>query len=270
LWSIFIPAGAQAMDSLSGELWELGTAGLVEEAAGLRAFFDDSIKREGICARFETAWRSEAPFDDSKVRQLECDPLLIGERFFVAPSCVTEPTPAGRFRLSIDATRAFGSGRHESTQLCIEALEKHLTPGDVVLDIGCGSGILASAAMLLGAKTVFSCDIHADSVGAARALTGTPIFVGSADGIRSHSGDLILANISAKVLDRIAGDLRRVCKPAGKMILSGFIRENPPKRFEPREVREKGDWQCWVCRREDIEAAAEAGEPAAHAEQWWL
>jgi len=124
--------------------------------------------------------------------------------------------------------------------------------------------------MLLGAKTVVSCDIHADSTEAARTLTGSAIFIGSADGIRSHSGDLVLANISATVLDRIAGDLRRVIKGGGRMILSGFISENPPKKFNPREVREKGDWQCWVCEPEDIEAVAEAGEPAAHAEQWWL
>jgi len=107
------------MDSLSGELWELGTAGLVEEADGLRAFFDDSIAREAICARFETVWRSESPFDHSPVQQLECDPVLIGQRFFVAPSWVTEPAPPNRFRLTIDSTSAFGSGRHESTQLCI-------------------------------------------------------------------------------------------------------------------------------------------------------
>ena len=258
------------MDTLSGELWGLGTAGLVEEADGLRAFFDDSTEREAICARFETEWRNETPFDHSRVQRLECDPVLIGQRFFVAPSWVTQPTPPNRFRLAIDATSAFGSGRHESTQLCVEALEKHLKPGDVVLDIGCGSGILAAAATLLGAKTVVSCDIHPDSVGAARALIESAIFVGSADGMRSHSGDLVLANISARVLDRIARDLRRVGKPAGKTILSGFVRENPPKRFKPREVWEKGDWQCWVCGAEDIEAAAEAGEPAAHAEQWWL
>jgi ribosomal protein L11 methylase PrmA len=270
LWSIFIPADARTIDLLSGELWELGTAGLVEEADGLRAFFDDSIEREVIGARFGTAWRSESPFDQSHVHPLECDPVLIGQRFFVAPSWVTEQAPPNRFRLSIDATSAFGSGRHESTQLCLEALEKYLKPGDVVLDIGCGSGILAAAAMLLGAKTVISCDIHIDSVSAARALTGPSIFVGSADGMRSHSGDLVLANISAKVLDRIAGDLRRVVQPTGRVILSGFIRENPPKRFQPRELWEKGDWQCWVCGPEDIEAAAEESEPAAHAEQWWL
>jgi ribosomal protein L11 methylase PrmA len=216
------------------------------------------------------ATRPEAPFDPSQMPPFECDPILIGERFYVAPSWITAPAPNGRFRLTIDTTSAFGSGRHESTQMCMEAMEKHLKPGNWVADIGCGSGILTAAATLLGAAAVVSCDIHHDSAKAAGSLIQTPVFVGSADGLRSQLAHLVLANLSVKVLDVVAKDLQRIAKPDGLILLSGFLNENPPRKFRPWEVWEKGDWQCWVCRPEDIDATAEPGEPAAHTQQWWL
>jgi len=273
VWSILIPASQSATDSLSADLWEMGTAGLMEEPIGLRAFFDDSVEREAICTRFELDTkntRSEPPFDPSQLKPLEGDSILIGQRFWVAPSWVSGTSLGDRFRLTIDGTSAFGSGRHESTQMCIEVLEKHLKPGDVVLDIGCGSGILGAAATLLGASAVFSCDIHADSVRTARSFIGTSIFVGSADGIKTNLGDFVLANISAKVLDVLAGDLQRITKLSGLIVLGGFIHESPPKRFRPNQVFKKGDWQCWICRPEDVDCVDGNCEPIAHLQEWWL
>ncbi len=149
MWSVFIPTDRASTDALSADLWELDTAGWVEEAYGLRAFFEDAADQNAICAKLGLSVaevRHEAAFDVNQVKVLACEPILIGERFFVSPSWVTEPTPAGRFRLTIDATNAFGSGRHESTQMCIEVLEKHLKAGHCVADVGCGSGILTAAA----------------------------------------------------------------------------------------------------------------------------
>jgi ribosomal protein L11 methyltransferase len=183
---------------------------------------------------------------------------------------VREPAPAGRFRLTIDAGSAFGSGRHESTQLCMEALERHLKPGSIVADIGCGSGILSAAAGLLGAGAVLSCDIHADSVRTATTLVENPLFVGSADAIRTAIADLVLANISAKIVDVLAADLRRIAKPTGLIVLAGFLSENPPQRFRPRDILKKGDWECWITKPEDVEAVPAQKEPASHADQWWL
>jgi ribosomal protein L11 methyltransferase len=251
----------------------MGTAGIVEEECGLRAFFDDAVDPAPLCARFElaqTTVRHELPFDPASLPPPEYDPILIGERFYIAPSWLHAPTQPGRFRLTIDATSAFGSGRHESTQLCIEALEKHLQPGDVVVDIGCGSGILSAAAHLLGAGAIFSCDIHADSVRTAKTLLETPLFVGSADAIRSGVADFVLANISAKIVDSLAADLRRIAKPSGVIVLAGFLSENPPARFRAAEALKKGDWECWVSKPADIEVIEVDREPATHSEQWWL
>ena len=273
VWSIFIPGTSVTTDSLSAELWELGTAGIVEEESGLRGFFDESVDRASLCARFELAEgsaRHEPPFDPSSLAPFECDPILIGKRFYIAPSWVREPAPGGRFRLAMDASSAFGSGRHESTQLCIEALEKHLKPGSIIADIGCGSGILSAAARLLGAAAVLSCDIHADSVRTARTLLENALFVGSADAIRTGIADLVLANISAKIVDVLAVDLRRIAKSTGLIVLAGFLSENPPKRFRPREILRKGDWECWITKPEDVEVVQAQKDPAGHAEQWWL
>jgi ribosomal protein L11 methylase PrmA len=272
MWSLFIPASANDVESLSTRLWEMGTVGIVEETEGLRAFFEDDVERAAVCAQFElpeTKARQEEALTTLEAAPLACDPILIGKRFFVAPSGVKESAPAGRFRLTIDATSAFGSGRHESTQMCIEALERYLQRSQVVLDVGCGSGILAAAAQLLGAGAVFSCDIHEESVQTAKALIETPLFVGSADGVRSHAADIVVANISAKILDVIARDLQRTTRPSGLIVLGGFIQEKPPKCFRPREILTKGDWQCWLCGPQDVSPADISGESVAHCRQWW-
>jgi ribosomal protein L11 methylase PrmA len=104
----------------------------------------------------------------------------------------------------------------------------------------------------------------------AKTLIDTPVFVGSADCIKSHVADLVLANISVRILDLVAEDLQRIAKPGGILVLSGFLTENSPKLFRPRKVFKKGEWQCWICRPEDIAPGKSNGEIATHEQQWWL
>ncbi len=269
MWSIFIPANAARMEALSTELWEMGTSGIVEEPNGLRAYFDESIKRDQFSGR-QADIRDEIPFDVSQMPPVECDPILIGERFYVAPSWSTHNLPAGRIGLTIDTTSAFGSGRHESTQLCVEMLEKHLKPGTIVADIGCGSGILSAAAQALGAASIIACDIHQSSVKTAQTFINMPLFVGSADGLRDQFADFVLANLTVKVLDIVAHDLQRITKPSGLIVIAGFLHEDCPKRFKPLEKLTNGDWECWLVRPQDIHAPANSSDPAAHSQQWWL
>jgi ribosomal protein L11 methyltransferase len=174
-------------------------------------------------------------------------------------------------RLEIEDTTAFGTGRHESTQLCLEALENCLVSGNVVVDVGCGSGILSSAARFLGARQVVSCDIHDDAIAATRKHIDSGVFGGSVDALADGSADLVLANISASVLDSLACDLKRITKPGGTLIISGFIRENPPPFFVPAESRERGEWLCWICRPETITAAAIPQDRVLlHRRDWWV
>lgn len=114
---------------------------------------------------------------------------------------------------------AFGTGAHESTQLCLEALEQELAPGMTVLDVGTGSGILAQASALLGARQVIACDIDPVAVELARQPLS---FIGTADAVRAGSVDLVLANISPEAIVALAPEFMHVLRPRGIAIVSGF------------------------------------------------
>ena len=189
-------------------LWEAGTLGITEGDGFIDAFFEDA----------ETASRFGEPQAVEKQdwvakTQEGFPPLLVGERFFLAPPWRTEPTPPGRLRLVINPGAQCGTGYHRCTQLCLEAMERLIQPGDSVLDVGSGSGILSVAAKLLGAGRVVACDIDPD------ALRPVPFFVGSVDAVRSDSFDVVVANISEDVIGPMRADFERV---APKRILSGF------------------------------------------------
>src|SRR5258706_11242612 len=140
---------------------------------------------------------------------------------------------------------AFGTGVHETTRLCMEALEDYVRPGMTVLDVGTGSGILARAADLLGAGKVFACDI--DPVAIEIAAMG---FVGSANAVADDAADIVVANISPEALLALAPDLMRVRRPGGVLLASGIeVHEVELVRAvlpASREVRRMGNWALIV------------------------
>jgi ribosomal protein L11 methyltransferase len=147
---------------------------------------------------------------------------------------------------------AFGTGAHATTQLCLEALERHVAPGIRVLDVGTGSGILAEAAMALGAGAVFACDTDADAVAIAREKARN-LFAGSADAVRSGSIDLLVANIAPGPIRDLAGELLRCLKPGGVALLSGFEEADTDiirhAVGEPASWHRKGAWMLAVIER---------------------
>ena len=193
---------------LTLRLWEAGTLGITEGDGFIDAFFEDA----------ETASKFGVPeavinVDWVARTQEGFPPLLVGEKFFLAPPWRTEPTPPGRLRLVINPGGQCGTGYHRCTQLCLEAMERIIRSGDSVLDVGSGSGILSIAAKLLGAGRVVACDIDPE------ALRPVPFFVGSVDAVRSNTFDLVVANINEDVVGSMRADFERV---APKRILSGF------------------------------------------------
>ena len=275
MWSVTFRDQHADKDCLIAELWAAGTVGIIEEDAGLRAFFEDDVDPAAVLALVDDG-ESEVRQETTEVKQSFVregwDPILVGERFYLVPPWVKGPGPSSRMRLEVDAATAFGTGRHETTQLCIESMERILRPEDLVLDVGCGSGILSAVASMLGARKIFSCDIHEDAIANALQHVNTPIFRGSADAVSSATMDLVLANISATVLDTLAFDLRRVVKPDGHLILSGFVNERVPKFYRPKETYTRGDWLCWICEPADVTASPQAADSRGlvHRAEWWL
>jgi ribosomal protein L11 methyltransferase len=253
MFSLEIECGPDDRDFLIAELWDLHSAGIVElDARRVRAFFEDGAGREPLLRMYPGAkLRVEEQRDwVASAREL-LQPMEVGARFYLAPAWRDDPTPPLRLRITVNPGMAFGTGVHETTQLCMEALEDYLKPGMRALDVGSGSGILARAAHLLGAGRVYACDIDNVAVEIAGMAGDLPHrFVGSVDAVASGLADVVAANISPEVLIQLAPDLLRVRRAGGVLLASGLERneiEAVKSAFPaPREVRTKRDWALLV------------------------
>lgn len=152
--------------------------------------------------------------------------------FWIAPEWDTTAAPIGRLRLIVDPGRAFGTGTHETTRLCLEALEEEAAvrkPGDRVLDVGTGSGILAVAAALLGWRDVVGVDIDPEALESAGVHARlneahTAFVLGDGGGpFRPRSFALVLANITAPLLRARRAEIGALAAPGGALVLSGLL-----------------------------------------------
>lgn len=190
-------------------------------------------------------------------------PINIGNSFVIKPSW-EDCTPDGRKVLEIDPESSFGTGRHETTRLCLELLEKTDCNDADVLDMGCGSGILGIGAYLLGAKSITAVDIDENAVlitrknaavngipdGILTAYTGNVLDDSTLEStVRSKKYGVVCANIVADVLVMMMPLFRDVMAQGGEIILSGIIAPRKQKvldalkdGFDVIEVREENDW----------------------------
>ena len=251
MFSLEIECPAETRDVWIAELWEQGSTGIVEiDDRRLRAFFEESADRAELSRRYPNArLRAEIDCDWVESARRLLQPMLVGSRFFLVPEWRDDPAPPGRFRIAVNPGLAFGTGVHETTQLCLEALEDYVRPGMTVLDVGAGSGILTRAAGLLGAAKLYACDIDPVAAGIARAHT-PGIFIGSANAVAAAAADLVVANISPEAILRLAPDLLRVRRPGGVLLVSGFELQEAAEILtvmpSRREVRQKGNWALAV------------------------
>ncbi|MGE8358216.1 MAG: 50S ribosomal protein L11 methyltransferase [Microvirgula sp.] len=176
------------------------------------------------------AWKEETveAQDWVRVTQAQFDPIRISDRLWITPTWHESPAPDA-INLALDPGLAFGTGSHPTTRLCLQWLDASITGGEHILDYGCGSGILAIAALKLGAADAVGIDIDKQAVTASNdnaAQNGVTATFGLPDALTAESQyDVLLANILANPL-RVLGDLLAShVRPGGRIVLSGILDE---------------------------------------------
>ena len=178
----------------------------------------------------ETARREVDGDDWIDIWKKHFRPLHIGERVVVCPEWIEYAPKEGEAVVRLDSNMAFGTGEHETTAMCLELLQQYLRPGDTVIDVGCGSGILGIAALLMGAGFAYMTDIDYVAVQSAAhnaALNGVDgrAKIALSDLLEDADvrGQVMTANITADILCRLAGSIPKNLCPGGALILSGII-----------------------------------------------
>jgi ribosomal protein L11 methyltransferase len=160
-----------------------------------------------------------------RLTQNQFSPIQVSLRLWIVPSWHSAPDPSA-INIMLDPGLAFGTGSHPTTHLCLDWLDRHLSPGNSVIDYGCGSGILAIAAARLGASRVAGVDIDPQAVAASRynaQRNGVEARFSGADDPRPEPADVVVANILSNPLKVLAPLLAELVLPGGHIVLSGIL-----------------------------------------------
>lgn len=248
---------------------EDGEARLAEVQSGLAAFRGRVDKDAGTLAVTTVSLREE---DWAENWKQYYQPFPVGDRLYVVPEWMRgEALPEGRTPLYLNPGLIFGTGSHGTTRLCLEGVERYVEPGDRVLDLGTGSGILAIAALLLGAREAVGCDIDPK---AARVAAENASYNGVEEAFRVYTGDvnrdqklkqalagqyqLVLANIIADVIIPLAAVAGDYLAPGGRFLTSGIIESRAAdvaaaltaNGFVIVETRTREGWVSYTARKE--------------------
>ncbi|MBN1560598.1 50S ribosomal protein L11 methyltransferase [candidate division KSB1 bacterium] len=244
---IRVQVHSEIADVVSNFLFENGAYGIAEQENDLLAYFDGSIKEEDLLRPLFTYLNSlrelvKTDFDIVVATEIvpqrdwseewkkTLHPVRITENMVVKPSWLDPPAPAPPVLIEIDPEMAFGSGGHSTTRMMLRLIEKNVHSAITLLDVGTGSGILAIAALMLGADTAFAFDIDAIAAQTARrnadknGVSGRfYAFAGTLDAVRDQHFDLILANINRTQILKMLKRLYELLAPGGLCLLSGIL-----------------------------------------------
>ena len=235
------------------------------------------LKSRGLSDEELGSWEyviSNKPNEDwSKKWKEKWDITRVTDKIVIVPDWLSYEDKEGEVVIRLEPGCAFGTGTHQTTQLCMKALEKYMKKGDKVADIGMGSGILSICAKKFGASSVYGCDIDEDVIDVAKENavkngeillsepnSGEGVFfeLNTADKIQEKF-DFVCANILHNVLAEIMGDLKNIMKKGALMSLSGILDEKKPvvleaiKRENLEIIKEihQDQWTSFVVRKVD-------------------
>lgn len=245
---------------------ELGTTPIWDETQ-IIGLFDANQNSEVLLENLRTFYHNASGQDlpNHKLEILEdkdwirawmedYHPMQFGERLWVCPSWQKPPQPDA-VNLMLDPGLAFGTGTHPTTDLCLQFLDKEVQGGELVVDYGCGSGILGIAALLLGSKEMVGVDIDPQALTATRDNAGRnnisddlyDVFL--PEKTPQVEGDIMVANILAGPLQSLAPDIARLTRSGGKLALSGLLAEQAEEVsqcysqwFDMQPAKQLGDW----------------------------
>ena len=233
-----------------------------ENPAEVLPLFKERLEASGI--PYELATNGVEQEDWQNAWKKYYHAMDIGKRLAIVPGW--EQYDTDRTAITMDPGMAFGTGTHETTALCLEVLDERVRGGERVLDIGTGSGILAIAALKLGAAAAEGVDIDPMCVrtaGENAARNGVEdrrtVLVGDLSDKASGVYDLITANIVAAAILSLAPHVPALLAPGAVFIASGIIDTRKEEvlaglraaGLEPFDVREKRGWVCIVCRKQE-------------------
>ena len=242
---------------MAAGLWDWNPLALGQtedgERATLLAGFATEAHRDELLrrfARYEPEWRRDDTDWVAETRR-QWPMRLVGERIVLMTPWDSSTPPEARIRIVLNPGMASGTGEHPCTQLALEALEKVVTKGSRVADIGAGSGILAITAAQLGALSL-ALEPDLGAIDTARENIGLnaskPLLAaGFADALRGGWADITVANISGTVLLAILDDLQRVTKSGGLLILGGFEEQETfrfTSLFPEATLATRAGWAC--------------------------
>jgi ribosomal protein L11 methyltransferase len=215
----------------------------------------------------QPAYRAVDDADWAEAWKAHYHPVRIGKRLIIRPAWIQRPLEPGEVEIALDPGMAFGTGTHPTTQLCLESIEAVMPHGARVLDLGCGSGILAIGAAKLNAAEVWALDIDPVAVDVARenaAQNGVSDRVTAQEGslasvvTSARRFDFVVCNILARVIIQMCGErLGEIVRPGGIAVFSGIIAEQADAvetalrstGLEPYARRQMGDWVAIEARK---------------------